>query len=77
MCHVTRATRKRATTNTTLQRIAQFYRRPEMREQFGKWGREGGLKRKDKLTAESRKKIARKAARARWAKRKKAKARAR
>ncbi len=60
--------KKRATAKTTLQKIARLYRRPEMRDQFGKWGREGGLKRKDKLTAERRRKIAQKAARARWAK---------
>jgi len=44
--------------------------RKEIREYFAKFGREGGKARAKKLTPARRQEVARKAAQARWAKRK-------
>jgi hypothetical protein len=46
--------------------------REEIRDYFAKFGRQGGKIRAKKLTPEQRREVARKAAQARWAKKKKA-----
>jgi hypothetical protein len=49
-----------------IEAVRELFQTLEVREAFRAWGQEGGELRAKRLTAEERREIARKAARARW-----------